>query len=253
MAETRLRLEERNEIHHLIMDRGANALDRQLIDELRAALARRADRGGDPVLLRSTHPTIFSPGWDLKRLAASQREEVHTFLAAFNRLIYELFSYPGPTAAMINGHAVAGGLLMAMACDVRVMASGPARLGLAEVNLGVPVPGGSVRMLLARLAPWVVEELIFGGDGCTAERARELGLVQRLAAPASLERVTLQEFHSLVAKPRSAVNRSKVFLFERVWGEMEDAGPAEDEAFLDCWFEDSTQERIQATARRLSH
>jgi enoyl-CoA hydratase len=252
MAENRLRHEQIRGLHHLIMDRGPNALDRPLVDDLRGAVARLADRGGEPILLRSSHPTIFSPGWDLKVLAHAPREELQTYLAAFNRLIYELFSYPGSTAAAVNGHAVAGGCLLAMACDLRVMAAGGARIGLSEVNLGVPVPAGCVRMLRARLAPWVVDQLIFGGDGITADEARVYGLVQKTSSADGVVRVAEQALSSLAAKPRSAVMRSKAFLFAEVWQQMEAASAAEDDAFLDSWFEPETLERVQSIARSLS-
>ena len=141
---------------------------------------------------------------------------------------------------------------MAMDCDMRVMANGGARMGLAEVNLGVPVPAGSLCMLRARLAPAVVDELVYGGDGCPAEEDRELGLVQRIASPQSLTRVASSAVQTLAAKPRSAVVHCKRFLLQSSWDAMAEIGEGADQAFLDCWFENQTQERIQAMAQRLS-
>ena len=105
-------------------------------------------------------------------------------------LLLDLFLLPGPTAAAIGGHAVAAGCQLTARCDVRVMATGQARLGLSELNLGVPVPGASLRMLRSRLSSPAVDDLVFRGEGCTASRARELGLVHRTAPPEELLAVT---------------------------------------------------------------
>ena len=156
------------------------------------------------MLLASSHPTLFCPGWDLKELVDADRDQVGAVLRAFNGLILEVFSYPGPTAAAITGHAVAGGCLLAMACDLRVMGSGRPHLGFAELNLGVPVPYSSVRMLKARMGAGVVDEVVLGGDGCSAERARALGLVHRIAPVEQVVVVADRELRKLKSKPAPA-------------------------------------------------
>jgi enoyl-CoA hydratase/carnithine racemase len=252
MIETVLRHHEHRGMHIVVMDHGANALDVTLMNALRELLANLATHGGEPVLIASRHPSLFSPGWDLKKLADADRDEIAAFLRLFNLLVRDLFSYPGPTAAAINGHAVAGGCLLAMACDQRTMVKGRARIGLAEINLGVPVPAACVRMLRARLAPRVVEELVFGGDGCTAERACELGVVHRVAETTSLMQVAEQELGKVAARPRAAVVHTKESLFREVWSSMAADDPTDDDAFVGCWFAEDTHERIRTLARTLS-
>jgi len=190
MADDLLIHEEIRGIHRLVMDHGPNALDQELMSALRASLGQLVEGGAPAVMIASSHPSLFCPGWNLKLLADAERDEVGDFLRAFNTLILELFSYPGPTAAAIGGHSVAAGCLLSLCCDLRVMATGQARQGLSELNLGVPVPGTSLRMLRARLSSPALDDLVFRGEGCTATRARELGVVHRTAAVADTLAVT---------------------------------------------------------------
>ncbi len=251
MADALLRHEEDKGVHRLTMKHGPNALDRPLMDALRTAMRDLAGAGSPAVILASAHPKLFCPGWDLKLLADAPREDVAAFLQDFNALILDLFSYPGPTAAEIAGHAVAAGCQLTIACDVRVMAAGQPRLGLSELNLGVPVPGASLRMLRSRLSSPAVDDLVFRGEGCTAGRARELGLVHRTAPPEELLAATAHEMARLAGRPRRAFVETKRLLLSPVWQAMSEPSPAEDNAFLDCWFDPETRTRIAGVSRRL--
>ncbi len=252
MAEAALRHEEERGIHYLSMDHGPNALDVPLMDALRARLATLREAGAPPVVLSSAHPTLFSPGWDLKSLARAEREHVASTLRQFDSLVLDLFSYPAPTAAAIGGHAVAGGCLLALTCDLRVMATGPSRLGLAELNLGVPVPAGSLLMLRSRLDPSAVEELVLRGDGFTAERARDVGLVHRMASSDEVVSVAGRELAKLASKPLHAYAATKRFLYGDTWRDMEQRDADAEQLFLECWFEDETRQRVDEVARSLS-
>jgi enoyl-CoA hydratase/carnithine racemase len=252
MTEQPLRHEEQHGIHRLTMAHGANALDPQLVAALREAFARLAADGAPAVVLASAHPRLFCPGWDLKLLARADRGAVLAFLRDFNTLILEIFSYPGPTAAAIGGHSVAGGCLLSMTCDLRVMAEGRPRQGLSELNLGVPVPGSCMRMIRARLSSPALDHLVFRGEGCTAKKAQDLGVVHRTAAPGETLSVTEIEIAKLASRPRRAFVETKRFLFSETWKEMSEERPGEDQAFVDCWFEDQTHRRIADIAESLS-
>ncbi len=251
MADELVRQFDDRGVHRLIMDNGANALDVPLLTALSQRMgALRAD-GAPPVLLASTHPTLFSPGWNLKELVGADRQRVGEMLNAFNRLIFDFFSYPGPTAVAITGHAVAGGCLLAMAGDVRIMGSGRPRLGFAELNLGVPVPAASIRMLKARAAVGVVDEVVLGGEGCTAERAHDLGLVHRVAPVEQVVVVADRELRKLGSKPARAYATTKAYLYGDDWRAMENQTDEADRQFLDCWFDDESRRRIAEVVRGL--
>jgi enoyl-CoA hydratase len=251
MAESLLRHTHERGAHLLVMDHGANALDMELLDALLERMAGLKDDGGPPLVLASSHPTVFSPGWDLKRLAVADRHEVAAVLSRFNAAVLALFSYPGPTAAAIAGHAVAGGCQLALACDLRIMATGRPRLGLAELNLGVPVPTGSLRMLRARVGPAVVEDLVLRGEGYDARRARELSLVQRVVSPTEVIGTAQRELGQLASKSRSAFAATKAALYSDTWSKMHETRSEDEKTFLECWFEPETRERISEVVRGL--
>ncbi len=253
MADDVLVHEEARGIHRLVMNHGPNALDPELMSALRDRLGQLTADGAPAVVLASSHPGLFCPGWNLKLLADADRDAVGSFLQAFNTLILDLFSYPGPTAAAIGGHAVAGGCLLSLCCDIRVMATGQARQGLSELNLGVPVPAVGLKMLRARLSSPALDDLVFRGEGCTATRARELGIVHRTAAPADTLAVTEIELGKAAGRPRRAFVETKRLLLADVWDAMRQGAAETDTAFLDCWFENETRERIVGVARQLRH
>ena len=240
------------QVHQVILDRGANALDPGLMDALSAHLGELEEGGHPPVVLASSHPTVFCPGWDLRVLAGASPEQVLTFLRAYERLLRTVVGYPGPTVAAISGHAVAGGCLLALACDHRVMARGRARIGLSEVNLGAPVPAGAVELLTARLPRAVAERLVLEGDGLPADRALAEGLVQTVVpGPDHVLERARTEAASLAARPARAYATAKFFLNSALLERMERAAAAGEEAFLACWMEESTQDRVAAVLRRL--
>ncbi len=181
MTQEPVQLEVRDRLHVLRLSHGANALDEVLLDALHDALDRQAEAGAPPLVLASAHPTVFCPGLDLRRLDGMPRDLFRPFLRRYNALLRRLLTYPGPTVAAIGGHAVAGGSLLVLACDRRVMARAGARLGLSEINLGIPLPAGTIAMLLALYPTRAVEQLVLDGDGFGGERALELGFVERVA------------------------------------------------------------------------
>ena len=248
-----IREELNGQVHVLTLERGANALDPELMDALAERLQSLREAGHPPVVLASSHPTVFCPGWDLRLLAGSGGDRVLAFLRSYEGLLRVLVGYPGPTVAAVAGHAVAGGCLLALACDHRVMARGRARIGLSEVNLGAPVPAGAVELLAARLPRAVAERLVLEGDGLPADRALAHGLVQTVVPGPdhALERA-VTEAASLGARPAAAYAAAKGFLTSGLLARMERAAADGEEVFLACWMEESTQDRVAAVLRRLS-
>jgi enoyl-CoA hydratase len=119
-----------------------NALDLELLQALTAAL-REVDESAAVVITGTG--TAFSAGVDLQRIVAGGPSYVQEFLPALSAAFMAVFDRRGPVLAAINGHAIAGGCVIAAACDVRVMSQG--KIGLAELSVGVPFPPSAMEIL----------------------------------------------------------------------------------------------------------
>lgn len=248
-----LQLEARERVQLLLLSHGANALDEALLAALASALDRLESEGAPGLVLASRHPSIFCPGLDLKKLDGRPRAEIRAVMESFGSLLHRLATYRGPTVAAVGGHAIAGGCLLALACDRRVMARSGARIGLSEINLGIPVPAGAVEMLLALYQTRSVEQLVLEGDGFGGERALELGLVERLADARAVVEDACHLASHLASRPAGAFATAKQFLRHGLGVLMAERDKAEMEAFLDHWFEEGTQDRIGALVATMSH
>jgi len=118
-----------------------NAIDLQLVHELAQVLQSVLDHSNVRALvLTSTNEKFFSIGFDLPRLLKLSRDELTEFYSSFNRVCMQLHGLRKPTIAAIPGHAVAGGCILAICCDWRLIAEGRTLMGLNEIRLAVPVP-----------------------------------------------------------------------------------------------------------------
>lgn len=247
-----VRLEKRDGVVVLYLSSGVNALDFFFLSALRQKLSDLRQQGSPAFVLASQHPRIFCPGLDLKQLDGAGRPVLAKIMGEFCVLLRELATYPGPTVAALGGHAIAGGCLLAMACDRRVMARAGTRLGLSEVNLGIPVPAGAVAMLLTLYPTRSVEQLVLEGDGYGGERALELGLVERVVEGSEVLAEALRQAQQLASRPQRAFQVAKSYLRAPLGELMARRDEEELETFLDCWFDPETQERLATLVTEMS-
>lgn len=157
---------------------GMNALGtslmRRLLDELEAA-------GDAPILLRGAG-RAFSAGLDLKEVASLDEPGMRAFLELLEALIVRLFHHPAPVVAAVNGHAIAGGAVLALCCDAaHCTDSERARIGLNEVGLGLQFPPAVLAAVRHRLDPRQQGEVLLGAGLHRPGPASRLGLVDSLS------------------------------------------------------------------------
>ena len=121
--------------------------------------------------------SIFSGGVDLRRLADGGERYVEAFLPALGRAFEVAFAFPKPLVAAVNGHAIAGGCILACAADRRLMARGPGRIGVPELLVGVPFPTIALEIMRQAVPPPHLTMLISSGETVTADVAVQRGLV----------------------------------------------------------------------------
>jgi enoyl-CoA hydratase len=164
-----------------------NALNRATIEELQAAFAAaRADTAVRVLVLTGAGPKAFVAGADITELAQASPLECRALSERGQRMMRSIEIVGKPVVAAVNGFALGGGLEIAMCCHLRIAADN-ARLGLPEITLGVlPGFGGTQRLqrLTSRSAAL---ELALLGEPVTAQRAYELGIVNRVVPAAELK------------------------------------------------------------------
>lgn len=192
----------------LIEAPGKNALSTTVLESLRRGLE---DAGGEPLLLTGAGD-VFSAGLDLKEVAAlAGLEETRRLIGALERLVETLFTYPGPTVALVNGHAIAGGCVLALCCDRRVVTSRPnVRLGLTEVALGLAYPPRTFAMVRAQLSAPSASRVVLGAELHDPAAALAAGLVDEVADDPRA--AALARLEALARHPRDAYARAKAAL-----------------------------------------
>ena len=232
----------------LTLDRPpANALDETLLGDLSAALdAARSDDAVRSVILGGTG-AFFSAGLDL---TAGRRDEAGArALRALYRDTHEkLLGFPKPTVARLAGHAVAGGLVLVLACDYRLGQEGDYRVGLNEVAIGASFPRVAFEIVRLRLPHPRASELLLGATLYPASQAVRLGIVDELLPADTFDATVQRRAERLGAFPREAYAHTKVAFVTEALARVAAETPAEEAAAAAVWT--TTESRAARAAQR---
>ena len=159
-----------------------NAIDLAVTEEL-GLLAAGLERKPPKALVLTGTGAAFSAGLDLKSVPAYGPDERRNLVLSINRMVRRVYGLPCPVVAAVNGHAMAGGLVMALACDCRIAAEGAAKLALSEVNVGIPFPLGPMLVVEDIVAGAARRDLALFGRVYDPAAALAAGLVDEVVAP----------------------------------------------------------------------
>lgn len=188
-----------------------NAMGREVLSGLERAAALLHDRAdARAVVLTAAGAKAFFAGADIAEFQALQaQEDGMARHSAWARTVLDAFpALPQPVIAAVQAHAVGGGLEVALGCDLIVAEPG-VRFGLPEVKLGLIPGGGGTQRLPRRVGLGVARQMLFLGSVIDAERALEIGLVDRIAAPGAVVAEARELAASIAALPRVAVQSIK--------------------------------------------
>ena len=221
------------------------ALDLELLEALEAALDE-VEAGPRGALVLTGSGSSFSAGVDLFRLLEPDPDYRPRFLAALSSALRRLFLFPRPVVAAVNGHAIAGGLVLVCACDLRLVARGSARLGVPELSVGVPFPALVLEILRSATPPAQLPELLYRGRVVGVDEALERGLVDELVETEALLARALERARELAALPPQAFALAKHQLRLPALDRLERHGAALDAEVARQWGESASLERIRA-------
>jgi enoyl-CoA hydratase len=186
-----------------------NALDLELVRAIDGAVTAAVESGAAALVLTGAG-RCFSAGIDTKVTPTYDEQQRRESIEAINAMVATICSAPLPVVAAVNGHAFGGGLVIALACDLRLAALGEYKLALNEVAAGVPFPGGPLAVVRSELDPPVMRDLCLTGRSVGPEEALELRLVDELLAPAQLLPRAGQRALELAALDAYAVVKAQV-------------------------------------------
>lgn len=238
-------------VRELRMERApVNAFNPALVASLQEALAL-AGRECVAVVL-SGRPGMFSAGLDVPELLALDRDGMRGFWKAYFGLLEALARSPVPVAAAITGHSPAGGAVVSLFCDYRVMSRGEFVFGLNETRVGLLVPEVIQRALLRLTGPHRAERLIVGGELLAPQAARDMGLLDALADdPEAAVAEAIAWCEQLAALPRHAMLGNRAMLRAELCGLFDNLGDAEVEHFVDGWFHADAQAVLRQLVEQL--
>ncbi|HXN38224.1 MAG TPA: enoyl-CoA hydratase/isomerase family protein [Solirubrobacteraceae bacterium] len=192
----------------LTMDRPpANAMDVALLGDLVAAIERVASDQPRALVLAG-RPGFFSAGADLKLVPDYGPEQQRQMVATINAMALGVYELRCPVVGAITGHAIAGGLVLALCADIRV-ASSSGRYGLTEVKVGVPYPQAAIGIVAAELAPHAARVLALGNELIDAGECLRLGVFDEVVEPDAVLARALELAASLAALPSDVYARTK--------------------------------------------
>jgi len=248
-----VRIERQGRLAILRLDKArGNSIDEPMVTALATAAAELdADDATRGILLASAHPKLFCPGLDLVALVDYDREAMRRFLVRFEEAMLALYALRTPVVAAVAGAAVAGGCILALTADYRVIRRG-SPIGLNEVRVGVPLPWWVLTMLRASLSPAALTRVALLGQNFSEEEAREVGLVHEVLPADGFEDAALGRLAELASRDAAALGTTKAWLRHTALEEMRTGSPERRAVFLDGWFSPAAQRKIRETVASIT-
>ena len=244
------RIEWRDGVAEISLNCGkANALNPRSLVAISRALDEAGGRNARGVILTG-YDRFFSAGLDLVGLYDLDRPTMDAFIREFDRVMLQIFAFPRPVVAAINGHAVAGGCILALACDARLMPDHGGQIGLNEIRLGLPFPASALEIARHCLPMEFVDSILYGGQLYTPLEAMSRGLVDGLTSGDVMEEARAI-CRRLAEQPPAAFAAIKTWLKRPAVHRANEALDELRKAFVDAWFSADARRLIGEARARL--
>jgi enoyl-CoA hydratase len=227
-----------------------NAMTPELLQGLQRLIGEVEASDARAVVLTG-HEGFFSAGLALPGLIDLDRPTMRGFMVGFEAAMMRVFRLGLPTVAAINGHAIAGGCVLALQCDLRLLAEGPAKIGLNEVRLGIGLPACVVEPLRLAVPPTSMPAIALEGTLFAAADALRVGLVHELVpAPGLIDRA-VERARELARAPGPAYAQAKASIRRPAVEAIARTSAEEGERWLDTWYSTPAQALLRDAVARL--
>lgn len=232
-----VKIEREDDIAVLRLDRPpVNAIDLALIRDSQAAFADLEREPRPRAVVLTGEGRAFSAGLDLQKVPAYAPEELRDMISSINAAILSLYAAPMPVVAAINGHAIAGGLCLALAADYRVCADSDCKIGLTETRAGIPYPAGPAAVVKAELPPHVARQLVLVARNISPQQALAWGVVDELKPREQVLARALEVARDLGSAPTEGYARIKQQLRGEVADRLRRVIRDGSDPLLEMWF-----------------
>jgi 3,2-trans-enoyl-CoA isomerase len=241
-----LQLRKNEGIATVTLGRGkVNAINEYVIDEMADCFGMLADDHEVKAVIITGAGKFFSFGFDIPEFLRYTKVDFVRYLTKFTDFYTFLFLYPKPVVAALNGHTIAGGCMIAIACDYRIMVSGKAKIALNEINFGSSLFAGSVEMMKLLLGQRKAEEAAYSGAMYAAEEAYQRGLIDRISTEEALESDARNVALMYASRDGVAFKSIKNLLRKSAAEDMRRRERDSIREFVDIWYSESTWKTLQ--------
>jgi enoyl-CoA hydratase len=243
-----VQVEDRDGIAVVRMEHGpVNVLDAELCTDVATTVERLGDDAGVRAVVLTGNGRAFSAGVDLKRILDGGADATREFLTALVRCFDAVLDCPRPTVSAVDGHAIAGGCVLACAADHRVVVdSDKARVGLSELSVGVPFPTNAAEIMRWRLGDRRLGPRVWLAELVPASAAVAAGLADESAPADELLDLALRRAQSLAGLPQATYALTVRQLQAEVRSRIEARRDRDDPEVADAWASDEVRARMQA-------
>jgi Delta3-Delta2-enoyl-CoA isomerase len=249
---TRITLTARGPVAHLTLARPrANAIDPEMVTALLGALRQvEADPEVRGLVLTGA-PGMFCAGLDVVALYPLDRVDMGSFWSDFNDLMLALLATPLVTVSAISGHSPAGGCVLALMTDYRLMAEGRYKIGLNEVGVGIAMPRGVIEVFRSVVGHRCAERMGLTGALIDPAAAQAMGLIDEVVPLEALNERADAVMHAWLSTADGPRQATKAMFRQGLVERLRESKAEDEAAFLDVWFGEQAQRTLGALVEKL--
>lgn len=221
-----------------------NAFNESIIEEISCCFRSLETDGSVRAIIFGGTGKFFSFGFDIPEFLSYSKKAFLGYLTKFTDLYTQIYLYSKPVVAALNGHTIAGGCMLALPCDYRIMVSGKAKISLNEITFGSSVFAGSVEMLRSLVGERNAERILFTGGMYSASEAQCLGLVDEITDDVHLQEQAEKIAGDFARKDPVAFKSIKQLLRKPIAEKMVAREESSIREFVEIWYSEQTWKNL---------
>jgi len=248
-----IKVSQQDQIQILELNRPkVNAIDKSLIEALNHELDKIEKNDSIKGIILTGQNGIFSAGLDIVDLYHKDKEYMESFWSLFSNLLLRIYRYPKLVFSAISGHSPAGGTVISIMTDYRIMSKGNYVIGLNEVAVGLSMPIGIGRVFQSLLGERVAEKMTLTGKLVNPDKAKEIGLIDEVVDSESLLKHSINTINEWLKLPFNKQIDSKLSLRKEVTDLMLNTIKKENDSFINAWFSDECRITMEGIINKLT-